>query len=192
MIEKALSLLEDGGVLPTLARVARSAFRRGVGRVFARTMARRSGAEGLVVRGVVTWERTADLEIGRDCSIGHGVHLSTEIPGARLVLRDGVQINDGVKIDYSGGLEIGQGTLLSSHCVIFTHTHGHDPRSAPAGIPLRIGADVWVGHGVIITERVASIGDGSLIAAGAVVTRDVSPGDVVGGNPAKVIGRRNR
>lgn len=55
---------------------------------------------------------------------------------------------------------------------------------------LFIGNDVWIGYGVIITAGCANIGDGAVIGAGAVVTHDVEPYTVVGGNPAKVIKRR--
>lgn len=50
----------------------------------------------------------------------------------------------------------------------------------------RIGNDVWVGHGAIVMAGV-NIGDGAIIAAGAVVTKDVPPCAIVGGNPAKII-----
>ncbi len=52
-----------------------------------------------------------------------------------------------------------------------------------------IGNDVWIGHGAIIMGGV-KIGDGAIVAAGAVVTKDVPPGAIVGGNPAKVIKQR--
>ena len=52
-----------------------------------------------------------------------------------------------------------------------------------------IGNDVWIGHGVIVLSGV-KIGDGSIIAAGAIVTKDVPPCSIVAGNPAKVIKKR--
>ncbi len=52
---------------------------------------------------------------------------------------------------------------------------------------LVIGNDVWIGDDVIITVGCCHIGEGSILAAGAVVTKDIEPYCVVGGNPAKVI-----
>lgn len=52
---------------------------------------------------------------------------------------------------------------------------------------LIIGHDCWIGHGVIITATCNTIGNGAVIAAGAVVTKNVSPYAIVGGNPAKII-----
>ena len=49
-----------------------------------------------------------------------------------------------------------------------------------------VGNDVWIGYGAIILSGVA-IGDGSIIAAGSVVTRDVPPCSIVGGNPARFL-----
>jgi phosphonate metabolism protein (transferase hexapeptide repeat family) len=53
----------------------------------------------------------------------------------------------------------------------------------------RIGNDVWMGHGAIVLPRV-TVGDGAVVAAGAVVTRDVEPYTIVAGVPAKPIKRR--
>lgn len=52
---------------------------------------------------------------------------------------------------------------------------------------LKIGNDVWIGHGVIITSSCKKIGNGSAVAAGSVVTKDVPPYSIVAGVPAKVI-----
>jgi phosphonate metabolism protein (transferase hexapeptide repeat family) len=52
-----------------------------------------------------------------------------------------------------------------------------------------IGNDVWIGHGAIVLAG-RSIGDGAVVAAGAVVTKDVAPYCIVGGNPAKPIRQR--
>lgn len=63
--------------------------------------------------------------------------------------------------------------------------------NSPRGVdaPTIVGNDVWIGHGAIIIGGV-KIGDGSIIAAGSVVTKDVPPMTIVGGNPAKVIKKR--
>lgn len=55
---------------------------------------------------------------------------------------------------------------------------------------LVVGNDVWIGYGVVITSKCCSIGNGAVIGAGSIVTRDVEPYSIVVGNPAKVIGYR--
>jgi acetyltransferase-like isoleucine patch superfamily enzyme len=55
--------------------------------------------------------------------------------------------------------------------------------------PISIGNDVWIGHGAIVLEGVR-IGDGAVVGAGAVVTKDVAPYTIVGGVPAKPLGKK--
>ncbi|MBE0670938.1 MAG: acyltransferase [Anaerolineales bacterium] len=98
-----------------------------------------------------------------------------------------VQINTGCHIDHSGGLTVGAKTLISSDVVIYTHSHGYDPRSKPTMTPLVIGDNVWVGARTIIMAGVGAIEDGSIIAAGSIVTKPVSKKTIVAGNPARAI-----
>ncbi|MEM7810476.1 MAG: antibiotic acetyltransferase [Planctomycetota bacterium] len=65
-----------------------------------------------------------------------------------------------------------------------------EEENLPPYVPLEIGHDVWIGFGVIITPGCARIGTGAVVAAGAVVTKDVPDFAVVGGGPAKVIKKR--
>lgn len=55
--------------------------------------------------------------------------------------------------------------------------------------PITIGNDVWIGHGVIVLAGV-KVGDGAILAAGAIVTKDVDPYTIVAGNPAKPLRKR--
>jgi maltose O-acetyltransferase len=71
-------------------------------------------------------------------------------------------------------------------------TLGHDPRSpefADRGGPVTIGDHAWIGFRAIVLPGV-SIGEGAVVGAGAVVSRDVPPFTIVAGNPARPIGRR--
>ena len=52
---------------------------------------------------------------------------------------------------------------------------------------LKIGNDVWIGYNVIITNKCQNIGNGAVIGAGSIVTKDVPPYSIVAGNPAKII-----
>jgi acetyltransferase-like isoleucine patch superfamily enzyme len=61
-----------------------------------------------------------------------------------------------------------------------------DARPPIAGAPVRIGANAWIGFNSIILKGV-TIGERSIVAAGSVVTSDVPPDGVVGGNPARVL-----
>lgn len=73
-------------------------------------------------------------------------------------------------------------------------TLGHDPRSpafADRGGPVSIGDHAWIGFRAIVLPGV-SIGEGAVVGAGAVVSRDVPPFTIVAGNPARPIGSRPR
>lgn len=104
--------------------------------------------------------------------------------GARTFANYGLVALDVVSITIGDDVQIGPNVQL------LTPTHPLDPelRRAKweAGEPIVIEDNVWLGGGAIVLPGV-TIGDNSVVGAGAVVTRDVEPGVVVAGNPARVI-----
>ena len=122
-----------------------------------------------------------------------GKNLRVETPfytdfGKNITVGDNVFINSGCKFQDQGGVYIGDQTFIGHNVVLATLDHDIDPEKRfmlhPA--PIRIGSKVWIGANVVITKGV-SIGDNSVIAAGAVVTKDIPANVVAGGVPAKVI-----
>jgi putative colanic acid biosynthesis acetyltransferase WcaF len=95
-------------------------------------------------------------------------------------------------LDAKGEISIGYDVNISSYSKILTAKHLIDDIDF-AGIdkPVTIGNRAWIASASLILQGV-DIGEGSVVAAGAVVTRDVAPFTVVGGVPAAVIGKRNR
>ena len=98
-----------------------------------------------------------------------------------------------------GGIEIGEGTIFSHEIQIFARNHyydGDDLEFLPYDDryvckKVRVGKYVWIGARSTIMAGV-TIGDGAVIAAGSVVTKDVPMCAVVGGNPARVLKYRDR
>lgn len=96
--------------------------------------------------------------------------------------------------DFSGRVVIGDLTMASTNCVVLGRDHIFDDVELPMryNFPAKerpetvIGADVWLGHGVILMEGIR-IGRGSIIAAASVVTSDVPPYSIFGGIPARKI-----
>jgi len=94
-----------------------------------------------------------------------------------------------------GGVEIGDACLIAMHCRIVSSNHaippmGTDIRDCPDELrPTRIGRDVWLGAGVTVLGGVI-IGDGCIVGAGAVVAKDLPPGSIALGVPARVVGHR--
>ena len=110
--------------------------------------------------------------------------------GKNIKLGRGVFINAGCKFQDQGGIEIGDGALIGHGCTLATLNHGLDPAERhdlfPA--PIKIGKNVWLGAGVTVLAGV-SIGDDAVVAAGAVVNRDVPAGAIAAGVPARVLRR---
>ncbi|WP_167380376.1 CatB-related O-acetyltransferase [Staphylococcus edaphicus] len=65
--------------------------------------------------------------------------------------------------------------------------YNHRPSTVGGMEPVVIGNDVWIGQDVLFSSKGIAVGDGAIVAAGSVVTKDVPPYAIVGGNPAKVI-----
>lgn len=89
-----------------------------------------------------------------------------------------------------GGIEIGDHTLIGPNVQIYTPNHPVDyierRKSIERSLPVKIGADCWIGGGVVICPGV-NIGDRCIIGAGSVVTKDVPPDSLAVGNPARVV-----
>ena len=103
----------------------------------------------------------------------------------------------GVNARINGRCTIGHHVMMGQDVVILTRNHAFERTDIPMmeqGFeeerPVVIGNDVWIGDRVIILPGV-TVGDGSILAAGAVVTRDVPAYAIVGGVPARVIKMRN-
>lgn len=148
-----------------------------VGRVPSRTL------RGLYLR----------LWLGRYAQ-GAGVQLGCRfLNGRKVSLGPRTVINFGCLLDgriYP--LVTGSDVSIGPEASILTL--GHEPQSpdfADRGGPVTIGDRAWVGYRAMVLPGV-TIGEGAVVAAGAVVTRDVAPYTIVAGNPASEIGKRNR
>jgi acetyltransferase-like isoleucine patch superfamily enzyme len=108
--------------------------------------------------------------------------------GKNITIGKGVFINSGCRFQDQGGIAIGDGTLIGHNAVLATLNHDFAPekRANMHPAPIIIGNNVWIGANVTVIPGV-TIGDNAIIAAGAVVTKDVPANTVVGGVPAKVI-----
>ncbi|MBQ8967436.1 DapH/DapD/GlmU-related protein [Ruminococcus sp.] len=108
--------------------------------------------------------------------------------GKNIHLGKGVFINSGCKFQDQGGIYIGDGALIGHNTVLATLDHGLLPEERHDLIPrpIHIGANVWIGSNSTILSGV-TIGDNAVVAAGAVVTKDVPANTIVGGVPAKFI-----
>lgn len=116
--------------------------------------------------------------------------------GRNLSVGNDVDLAKGVLITTDGGVTIGDRTLIGYHTSILSSNHiipkapdrifgsGHQKKA------VSIGSDVWIGANCTILPGV-TIGEGVVVAAGSVVTRDVPPFHVVAGVPAKIVRERS-
>lgn len=110
--------------------------------------------------------------------------------GKNITIGKDVFINSGCHFQDQGGITIGDGSLIGHNVVLATINHDLYPENDRKNhyAPIKIGAHVWIGSNATILPGV-SIGDWAVVAAGAVVTRNVPALTVVGGVPAKVLKR---
>ena len=108
--------------------------------------------------------------------------------GKNISFGKNVFINAGCHFQDQGGITIGDGVLIGHNVVLATANHDLEPSKSRKlhYKPIVIGDNVWIGSNAVILQGV-TIGEWSVVAAGAVVTKDVEPFTVVGGVPAKFI-----
>lgn len=108
--------------------------------------------------------------------------------GKNITLGERVFINAGCSFQDQGGITIGDDSLIGHNVVLATLNHDLAPRQRrdmfPA--PIVVGRNVWIGANATILPGV-TIGDNAVVAAAAVVTKDVPAGAVVVGTPARVV-----
>ena len=114
--------------------------------------------------------------------------------GINIVLGDQVFLNAGCTILDTARVRIGDQCQLGPNVQIYCAEHHQDPvlrnvEGLEKALPVTLGNRVWIGGGAIILAGV-TIGDGAVVGAGSVVTRDVAPGAIVVGNPARAIERK--
>lgn len=109
--------------------------------------------------------------------------------GQFLSIGDDVFINRGSYLDTKGGITVGNAAGIGEFVRIFTHSHGEADHALRTYAPVIIGDYAKIFAGAMILPGV-TIGREAIIAGGSVVTRDVPPGTVVAGVPARVIRER--
>lgn len=144
------------------------------------------------------------IQWGENFTAGVGLRidvLSSDNSGRpKLIIGNNVQVNDYVHIGVVNSIKIGNSVLIASKVFITDHNHGsysgqiHDtPNDSPiarqlCSSPVVINDRVWIGESVTILQGI-EIGEGAIIAANSVVTKNVPPNVIVAGNPCKVIKR---
>ena len=136
-----------------------------------------------------------NIFLGKRCLIGRQVFFSAA-KEAKITVGDDCSLNTGCHLVAIYEITIGEGTRIGEYCSIRDQNHEFSDATTSVsgqgytGSAIRIGRNCWIGRGVFIGPGV-TIGDGAVVGANAVVVKDVEANAIVGGVPAKVIGRRD-
>ena len=106
--------------------------------------------------------------------------------GCQVTIQDRVFIGNNFTATTYGGLIIEEGAMIATGCTIATVNHDYSDFDIVRGKTVTIKKGAWICSKATIVPGV-TIGEGAVVAAGSVVTKDVPPFSVVGGNPAKLI-----
>jgi acetyltransferase-like isoleucine patch superfamily enzyme len=123
---------------------------------------------------------------------GARINGRAEIRPGRIAIGANTIVGHDAILDGRGGLTLGRSVNLASEVAIWTADH--DPQAADFAMraaPVHVGDRAWLSFRSTILPG-TTIGEGAIVAAGAVVTKDVPPYAIVAGTPAKVIGERTR
>ena len=137
------------------------------------------------------------VSLGRNCILERGIFFKYDgiwKPGIAIQVGNNVFLGQNIEFNIRKLIHIGNDCLIASGCKFIDHDHGieqgelmrkqHGPEQV-----IEIGNNVWLGFNVIVLKGV-TIGDGAIVAAGAVVTKSILANEIWAGIPAKKIGDR--
>ena len=186
------------GVSSTIERVKRVGVREALSILGLRINSRfrlrgcTSVGAGVRLRGTVVVENEGEIHVG-DRVVFRATHLPVELctrGSGVLRIGAGTFVNTGTSLTAACLVEIGRDCAIGNQSLILDtdfHTVG-DLHRVPEGAPVILEDRVWLGARVTVLKGVR-IGEGAVVAAGSVVTKDVEPYTIVGGVPARLIRR---
>jgi acetyltransferase-like isoleucine patch superfamily enzyme len=143
---------------------------------------------------LLRYKQEFGIEINFISQGGYNLELAGDL--SKFKIHPTSHLKSDTFIECSGGVEIGRYFHTGRGLLIFSSNHDYrSTKSIPYDMvdilrPVTIEDCVWIGSNVSIVPGVR-IGEGAVVGMGAVVTKDVPPGAIVGGNPAQIIGYRD-
>lgn len=129
------------------------------------------------------------MKVSKNVRFYQGFHI--RMPRG-IAIENGCSIGPKVLLDGRKGLKIGKNVTIAYEAIIWTLNHDYnDVHFCGKGAPVTISDYVWICSRAIILPGV-TIGEGAIVASGAIVTKDVPPYAVVAGVPARIIGQRQK
>ena len=137
------------------------------------------------------------IKIGKNCNIEQNCffkHDGIYSKGKSIVIGNHVFIGNSVEFNIKEKIEIGSNTLIGAGSRFIDHDHGIHlgvlikNQTCPT-LPIKIEEDVWLGCNVVVLKGV-TVGKGAVVAAGAIVNKNIDPYEIWAGVPARKIGMR--
>ncbi|WP_289661629.1 acyltransferase [Flavobacterium panacagri] len=137
------------------------------------------------------------VSLGKNCILERGIYFKYAgiwSKGPSIIIEEEVFIGAGCEFNINCGIQISKYSNIASGCKFIDHDHGTEAGKLIGPQPsikaeIFLGQDVWLGCNVVVLKGV-QIGEGSIIAAGAVVTKSIPANQIWGGVPAKFIKNR--
>ena len=154
------------------------------------------GKNTLFPRTSVSWPH--QLQIGDDCFLEPDIFFKFDgiwAPGPSIIIGNHVFIGRGCEFNIKKSIHIGDHCLIGSGSKFIDHDHGINPTQlihlqAGPQASISVGSDTWIGDNVVVLKGVC-IGRGSVVGAGAIVTRDIGDFEIWAGVPARKMGERD-
>lgn len=137
------------------------------------------------------------IQIGENSFIDSFVKIKPAGGMGDLIIGTNCFINSGCVIYTGNGVKIGNDVAIAANCTFASTNHEYSDRSTPIRLQgfrpskggIRIGNDVWIGANCVFLDG-ATVGDGSVIAAGSLVRGEIPPYSVCAGSPIQIIKNR--
>ncbi|GAA0553188.1 acyltransferase [Halorubrum ejinorense] len=140
------------------------------------------------------FDTSGTITVGRDCRIRKYAVIAPS--GGRISIGENSLVNVFGTLMGHGPVDIGTDVLIGPHTTVVAGNHTFDDPETPivrqdvVGTGIEVRDDVWIGANCVVLDGV-TLGEGSVVAAGSVVTESVPAHTVVGGAPAEKIGERD-
>ncbi len=144
----------------------------------------------------VTWPH--QVSIGNYCRLEHNIYFHYDgiwKVGPSIIIKDNVFIGNNCEFNITDKIIIEKDCLIASGCKFIDHNHSFSSvteiirKQKSTKKQIHIGPNVWLGVNVVVLMGI-EIGEGAIVAAGAIVVESIPPFEIWGGVPAKKIGQR--
>lgn len=130
---------------------------------------------------------------GKNINVERGAHFGS---GSQIEIGDNSGIGENCQVP--DNIKIGKDVMMGPEVIIIKQNHNYEDLSIPMRLqgakdsaPVIIGNDAWIGTRAVILPGI-NIGNGAIVGAGAVVTKNIPPYAICGGNPARILKFRNK